>query len=102
MRNLILLTIVVLVVGSLAAFAQDVEPSKGFRANRTTYSPRMDMLASSRDVEVTDAQLEELKTLQLEAIWDGLGAPDVKASCSVRSHFPIGLSGCSSSAILLR
>ncbi len=73
MRNLILLTIVVLVVGSLAAFAQDVEPSKGFRANRTTYSPLMDMLASSRDVEVTDAQLEELKTLQLEAIWDGLG-----------------------------
>ena len=72
MRNLILLTIVVLVVGSLAAFAQDVEPSKGFRANRTTYSPLMDMLGSSRDVEVTDAQLEELKTLQLEAIWDGL------------------------------
>jgi len=32
----------------------------------------MDMLASTRDVEVTDAQLEELKTLQLEAIWVGL------------------------------
>ena len=72
MRNLILLTIVVLVAGSLAAFAQDVEPSEGFRANRTTYSPLMDMLASARDVEVTYAQLEELKTLQLEAIWDGL------------------------------
>lgn len=33
----------------------------------------MDKLASSRDVAVTDAQLEELKSLQLEAIWDGLG-----------------------------
>lgn len=38
-----------------------------------TTSPVMEKLASSRDVEVTEAQLEELKTLQLEAIWDGLG-----------------------------
>jgi regulator of RNase E activity RraA len=33
----------------------------------------MDTLAASRDVEVTDAQLEELKTLQMEALWDALG-----------------------------
>ena len=72
MRNLVLLTTGVLIAGALTAFAQDVEPSEGFRANRTTYSPLMDMLASERDVEVTDAQLEELKTLQLEAIWVGL------------------------------
>ncbi len=73
MGNLILLTVVVLATGSLVAFAQDVEPPEGFRVNRTTYSPLMDKLASSRAVAVTDAQLAELKTLQLEAIWDGLG-----------------------------
>lgn len=73
MRNLMLLTVVVLTAGSLVALAQDVEPPEGFRANRTTYSPLMDKLASSRAVAVSDAQLAELKTLQLEAIWDGLG-----------------------------
>jgi len=62
-----------LTAGSLVAFAQDVEPPGGFRANRTTYSPLMDKLASSRAVAVTDAQRAELKTLQLEAIWDRLG-----------------------------
>jgi regulator of RNase E activity RraA len=33
----------------------------------------MDKLAASRNVEVTDAQLAELKTLQLEALYDALG-----------------------------
>lgn len=73
MNNQILLVVAMLTIGSMASLAQDVEPPEGFRANRTTYSPLMDKLASSRDVEVTDAQLEELKSLQIEAIWDALG-----------------------------
>ena len=64
MRNQIISVFTVLSIGSVATFAQD---------NRMTFSPIMDKLASSRDVEVTDAQLEELKTLQLEAIYDALG-----------------------------
>ena len=52
---------VLLLVASTGAFAQDAS------------SPVMEKLAASRSVEVTDAQLEELKTLQLEAIWDALG-----------------------------
>ncbi len=57
--------IMVLFISSLfpaATFAQD-----------TTTSPLMEKLASSRNVHVTDAQLDELKTLQLEAIYDALG-----------------------------
>lgn len=71
--NRILAAMTLLTVGTVAAHAQDIEPPEGFRANRTTYSPLMDKLSRSRDVEVTEAQLEALKTLQLEAIWDALG-----------------------------
>ena len=64
MRNHIIRAFTVLWIGSAAAYAQD---------HRTAFSPIMDELKSSRDVEVTDAQLEELKTLQLETIYDALG-----------------------------
>ena len=64
MRNQVISAFTVLLLGSAATFAQD---------QRTAFSPIMDELKSSRDVEVTDAQLEELKTLQLEAIYDALG-----------------------------
>ncbi len=73
MKIRILAVSTLLTIGSMAIFAQDVEPPEGFRANRMTYSPLMDKLAASRDVEVTAEQLEELRTLQIEAIWDGLG-----------------------------
>lgn len=53
-------------------FAPDVEAPPRFRANRTSYSAIMDVLAPSRP-EVTDAQLEELATYQIENIWSGLG-----------------------------
>ncbi len=62
-----------LTMGPVTSLAQEIAAPDGFRANRTTYSPLMDKLARSRDVRITDAQLEELKALQLEAIWDGLG-----------------------------
>jgi len=73
MKKSTLLVFVALTILSMVTFAQDVETPDGFRANSATYSPLMDMLASSRDVQVTDAQLEALETLQLEAIWDALG-----------------------------
>jgi len=73
MRNRTLLMLTVSMLGAVATVAQDIEPPEGFRLNRTTYSPLMDKLATPRNVEVTEAQLEELRTLQLEAIWDGLG-----------------------------
>jgi regulator of RNase E activity RraA len=73
MKHRALAILAALSLVSLTASAQDIDPPEGFRANRTTYSPIMDKLSSARDVEVTDSQLEELKTLQLEAIWDGLG-----------------------------
>jgi regulator of RNase E activity RraA len=77
-----------LVFGSAAAIAQDVEPPPGFRANRTTYSPLMDEMADTRNVEVTDAQLEELKSLQLEAIWDGLGEYQANYVLGLRTTQP--------------
>ena len=73
MKNQIVMAIAIFVMSSVTTSAQDVAPPDGFRENKTTYSPLMDKLANSRDVLVTEAQLEELKTLQLEAIWDGLG-----------------------------
>jgi regulator of RNase E activity RraA len=73
MKNVTMLGFATILLGSVTTFAQDIAPPEGFQANKTTYSPLMDKLASSRNVPVTDAQLEELKTLQLEAIWDGLG-----------------------------
>ena len=84
MRNLILLTIVVLVVGSLAAFAQDVEPSKGFRANRTTYSPRMDMLASSS----ASPDIKTSKLLVASGRASRLAFPDAQALPSFCADMP--------------
>lgn len=53
-------------------FPLDVPPPKGFRANRGAYSPLMEVLRSSRP-EVTDRQLEQLKVMQVEDLWDGMG-----------------------------
>lgn len=64
MRNRIVTFFAVLSTSSIAALAQN---------DRDSASPIMDKLASSRSVEVTDAQLDELRTLQLEAIYDALG-----------------------------
>jgi regulator of RNase E activity RraA len=69
----LIIALITVFIGATGALARDVEPPAGFRANRVTYSPVMDVLASSRDVVVTEAQLLELASLQLEAIWDGLG-----------------------------
>ena len=52
--------------------ASEVSAPEGFRANRVTYSAIMDVLASTRGT-VSDADLEALKLLPLEAIWSGLG-----------------------------
>ena len=58
------------------SFAQElrapVPVPEGFRANRTSYSAIMDVLDSQRTT-VTQAQLDQLKTLQIEKIWGALG-----------------------------
>lgn len=58
------------------SFAQElpvpVPVPDGFRANRTSYSAIMDVLDSQRTT-VTQAQLDQLKTLQIEKIWGALG-----------------------------
>jgi 4-hydroxy-4-methyl-2-oxoglutarate aldolase len=79
MRIRIALGLLVMMQASSAAYGQDVAPPKEIRANRNTYSPLVHLLESTRaEVEVTEAQLEELASLQIEAIWDGLG--DYKAN----------------------
>lgn len=50
----------------------DVPAPEGFRSNRTSYSALMDVLGPTRG-EVTDAQLDQLKGLTMEAIWSALG-----------------------------
>ena len=52
--------------------ASDVRAPDGLRANRTTFSPLMDMLRPTRQA-VTDEQLDRLEALPLEAIWGALG-----------------------------
>src|SRR5688500_6042039 len=42
------------------------------RAARDTWTPLMDVLKASRDAPVTDAQLQRLRDLPLEAIWGSL------------------------------
>ncbi len=54
------------------SFAPDVDPPAKLRTNRTSYSAVMDVLTPERP-EVTDAQLEELATYQIENIWSGVG-----------------------------
>ena len=78
----IMATLATIVIAPLLAaqvFAQsapmprpEVEAPEGFRANRTTYSTIMDVLAPTR-VRVTDAHLERLEALQLESLWIALG-----------------------------
>ncbi|MGH9373082.1 MAG: RraA family protein [Vicinamibacterales bacterium] len=42
------------------------------RAARDTWTPVMEVLKASRDVTVTDAQLQRLRELPLEAVWGAL------------------------------
>ena len=51
----------------------DVAPPEGLRANRTTFSPVMDVLTAQPRAAVTDAQLAQLRELPLESIWGTLG-----------------------------
>lgn len=83
MNNGIVMAITIFVMSTVTTSAQDLAPPDGFRANKATHSPLMDKLANSRNVPVTEAQLEELKTLQIEAIWDGLG--------DYRANYVLGL-----------
>ena len=58
--------LVVLFVATLAADAQQVK-----RASRDTWTPVMDVLKGDRPA-VTDAQLQRLRDLPLEAVWGSL------------------------------
>ena len=73
MNTRIVMVATIIMLGSVSTYAQDIAPPADFRANKTTYSPLMDKLAHARDVLVTDEQLAELRSLQLEAIWGALG-----------------------------
>lgn len=53
-------------------FPADVKAPDRFRTNRTSYSAIMDVLQSNRP-RVTQAQLDQLKTLPLESIYGALG-----------------------------
>ena len=53
-------------------FSPDVEVPEGFRANRTSYSAIMDVFAPSRP-EVTQAQLDQLRSIPLEVIFSAVG-----------------------------
>jgi 4-hydroxy-4-methyl-2-oxoglutarate aldolase len=53
-------------------FPPDVSAPDRFRTNRTSYSAIMDVLRSTRP-RVTQAQLDQLKTLPLESIFGALG-----------------------------
>jgi len=58
--------------GRLPGAASDVPAPDGLRANRTTFSPVMDVLRPTRQ-SATDEQLDQLADLPLEAIWGALG-----------------------------
>jgi len=53
-------------------FSPDVEVPEDFRTNRTSYSAIMDVLAPSRS-EVTQAQLDRLRSIPLEVIFSAIG-----------------------------
>ena len=53
-------------------FKPDIEAPEDFRANRTSYSAIMDVLRPTRP-DVSDEDLAELATYQIENIWGGLG-----------------------------
>ena len=67
-----------LVGGSPGAHAQPAKPAAAAktvevnRAARDTWTPVMDVLKQARAVTVTDAQLERLRELPLEAVWGAL------------------------------
>ena len=84
MKNRIVMILVALIGGSLAALAQDVEPSKGFRANRTTYSPLMDMLASSS----ASPDIKTSKLLVASGRASRLAFPDAQALPSFCADMP--------------
>jgi regulator of RNase E activity RraA len=73
-----LVTTLLLTGGAIAqepynqVFAPDVPAPDGFRTNRTSYSAIMDVLAPSRP-EVTQAQLDQLREVPLEAIFGAIG-----------------------------
>ncbi len=56
---------------SCAAAAGQVSPDPGLRLSRGTYHPVVTTLTSTRG-EVSDAELEQLRKLPLEAIWSGM------------------------------
>lgn len=86
------LLVIFLLIGSAIAIQKpyeqvippDVPAPPKFRANRNSYSAIMDVLAPSRP-QVTQAQLEPLKTIQFETIWTVLG--------DYRSSFVRGFKG---------
>ena len=64
----------VAMLAALPLSARQADPPKESRPNRTTSWQIVDQVESTRPpVTVTEAQLDELAGLQLEAIWDGLG-----------------------------
>ncbi len=54
------------------AFNPDVPAPEGFRTNRTSYSAVMDVLAPTRP-DVTDEELEALRSVPLEVIFSAVG-----------------------------
>jgi regulator of RNase E activity RraA len=53
-------------------FKPDIPAPEGFRANRTSYSAIMDVLAPTR-TEVTEEQLDRLRAIPLETLFGALG-----------------------------
>jgi regulator of RNase E activity RraA len=63
----------IIAAGYAALAAGQVTPEPRLRDNRDTYSPVMELLRPET-VRVTDAQLEHLKHIQLEPIWQAVQA----------------------------
>src|SRR5262245_15713747 len=86
------LLVIFLLIGSAIAiqkpyeqvFPPDIPAPQKFRANRNSYSAIMDVLGPTRP-QVTQAQLDQLKTIQFETIWTVLG--------DYRSSFVRGFKG---------
>ena len=81
MRPTHVLTLATFLIFARGAYAQepfdqtfrpDVPTPDGFRANRTSYSAIMEVLAPSRP-EVTQEQLDQLRSVSLEAIFGAIG-----------------------------
>ena len=69
------LTVALFAAGpAVAQQGGDAPAPDGFRANRTSYSAIMDVIrASDAQHTVSDADLERLRSMQLEDIWRSLG-----------------------------